>query len=265
MPYDLGVRYTVDRLPAGCRCASRVRPAGGAVSGAPRQRADRVLPPARPAPRRPRQAACRAGPAGRRVRSRSAARAPPELGGWAVPLPTLDPAIVARSAAALDRYGPDFAYRHYALVERLPRAVGGVAGAGRSSRSPNCPPPARRCRGGSPRRRPDPARRARGWFRVRFVGEGGGRRIVTEVAGGDPGYEESAKMLAESALSLALDELPPAAGQVTTAVAMGEALTDRLTRAGLTFRVVSRTDPGRASATSVSASGGRAGPPAWSA
>src|SRR3546814_9912026 len=30
------------------------------------------------------------------------------LGGWALPLPTIDPQIVRRSAAALDRYGPDF-------------------------------------------------------------------------------------------------------------------------------------------------------------
>jgi short subunit dehydrogenase-like uncharacterized protein len=73
---------------------------------------------------------------------------------------------------------------------------------------------------------------------VRFVGEGGGRRVLTEVAGGDPGYDETAKMFAESALCLALDDLPPTAGQVTTAVAMGDALLDRLRAAGLAFRVV---------------------------
>ena len=51
---------------------------------------------------------------------------------------------------------------------------------------------------------------------------------MTEVAGGDPGYGETAKMLAESALCLAPDDLPPTAGQVTTAVAMGDALIERL-------------------------------------
>ncbi|MFD0821710.1 saccharopine dehydrogenase, partial [Micromonospora zhanjiangensis] len=90
----------------------------------------------------------------------------------------------------------------------------------------------------SPGQGPSAERRARSWFTVRFVGTGGGRRVVTEVAGGDPGYDETAKMLAETALSLALDDLPPTAGQVTTAVAMGDALTDRLVRAGLDFRVV---------------------------
>jgi short subunit dehydrogenase-like uncharacterized protein len=73
---------------------------------------------------------------------------------------------------------------------------------------------------------------------VRFVGEGGGRRVLTEVRGGDPGYTETAKMLAESALCLAFDDNPPTAGQVTTATAMGERLTERLVRAGLVFRVL---------------------------
>jgi short subunit dehydrogenase-like uncharacterized protein len=73
---------------------------------------------------------------------------------------------------------------------------------------------------------------------VRFIGESGDQQIVTEVAGGDPGYGETAKMLAESALCLAYDPLPPTAGQVTTAVAMGDALRVRLDGAGISFRVV---------------------------
>ena len=85
---------------------------------------------------------------------------------------------------------------------------------------------------------PSPERRERGWFKVRFIGEGGGRRVVTEVAGGDPGYGETAKMLAESALCLATDDLPPTAGQVTTAVAMGDALIERLRRQGITFELL---------------------------
>jgi hypothetical protein len=45
-------------------------------------------------------------------------------------------------------------------------------------------------------------------------------------------------MLAESAMCLAHDELPPSAGQVTTAQAMGGPLTERLQRAGIEFAVV---------------------------
>jgi len=58
------------------------------------------------------------------------------------------------------------------------------------------------------------------------------------VSGGDPGYGETSKMLAESALCLAFDELPESSGQVTTAVAMGDALMVRLRRAGIEFRTL---------------------------
>jgi short subunit dehydrogenase-like uncharacterized protein len=71
-----------------------------------------------------------------------------------------------------------------------------------------------------------------------MVGEGGGKRVVAQVKGGDPGYGETAKMLAESALCLAHDDLPERAGQLTPAVAMGDALIDRLQRAGIKFEVL---------------------------
>ena len=82
---------------------------------------------------------------------------------------------------------------------------------------------------------PTPERRAKSWFNARFVGRGGGKQVVTEVAGGDPGYDETAKMLGESALCLALDDLPETAGQTTTAAAMGPALRERLVKAGMAF------------------------------
>ena len=60
----------------------------------------------------------------------------------------------------------------------------------------------------------------------------------TRVSGGDPGYDETAKMLAESAMCLALDDNPSTSGQVTTAQAMGDHLLARLQKAGLRFEVV---------------------------
>ena len=39
-------------------------------------------------------------------------------------------------------------------------------------------------------------------------------------------------------MSLAVDDLPPTAGQVTTASALGPALRARLEAAGITFRVL---------------------------
>ena len=55
----------------------------------------------------------------------------------------------------------------------------------------------------------------------------------------DPGYGETAKMLGESALCLALDapSLDERFGVLTPASAMGMHLVDRLRRAGMTFAV----------------------------
>ncbi|MFI8811591.1 MULTISPECIES: saccharopine dehydrogenase family protein [unclassified Streptomyces] len=159
-------------------------------------------------------------------------------GTWALPLPTVDAGIIGRSARALERYGPDFQYRHFASVKHLPVAIGSTAALGALVTAAQLPSVrAWLMSRYEPGEGPDAERRKRSWFTVRFVGEGGGRRVFTEVSGGDPGYGETAKMLAESALCLALDELPATSGQVTTAVAMGDALLGRLRAAGLGFRV----------------------------
>jgi short subunit dehydrogenase-like uncharacterized protein len=85
---------------------------------------------------------------------------------------------------------------------------------------------------------PSPEQREKSWFRVRFRGRADGPELVTQVSGGDPGYGETSKMLAQSALCLAHDDLPARAGQLTPAVAMGQALIDRLEREGIRFEVV---------------------------
>jgi len=146
---------------------------------------------------------------------------------------------VLRSARELERYGPEFSYGHYVAVKKLPVAVGLVGGVAAMFAAAQVGPVRNWLLGRKkPGDGPSAAKRARSWFKVRFVGTGGGKRVVTEVAGGDPGYDETAKMLSESALCLAFDELPTTSGQVTTAVAMGEALLGRLTEAGIKFTVV---------------------------
>ena len=159
--------------------------------------------------------------------------------GWVFPLPTIDPQIVLRSARALDRYGPDFSYSHFGAV-RNPLVLAGL-GAGWAAAftlAQTSPTRALLLRLRPSGAGPDPERREKSWFAVRFVADSGDRRVVTEVAGGDPGYDETAKMLAEAALCLAHDPLPDTAGQVTSAVAMGPALRTRLEKAGITFRVL---------------------------
>lgn len=241
VPHDLGVYFTVRQLPEGVPLrvdgfvTADASFSGGTFASALNQfaRGRQLLAAARDRRRHePRLVGRRATtPAG-------APRFAPEVGAWALPLPTIDPQVVGRSAKALERYGPDFRYRHYAAVRRLPVAVGGVAAVGALFAAAQLPP-ARRWLSDrlKPGDGPSAEKRARSWFSVRFVGEGGGRRVLTEVSGGDPGYDETARIFAEAALSLALDDLPPTAGQVTTAVAMGDALTERLRAAGITFRV----------------------------
>ncbi|MFH8366892.1 saccharopine dehydrogenase family protein [Streptomyces sp. NPDC018031] len=242
VPHDLGVHYTVGLLPEGVplRVQGFVRTNGtfsGGTFASVLHAMSRPVSMVRTAKARRRSEPW---PADRTVRGTAGTlHRRRDLGAWAVPLPTVDPQIVARSAAADDRYGPDFHYAHHAVVKRLPVVAGGAAGLGALFALAQVPW-ARNWLSGRlmPGEGPDEARRAGSWFAVRFSGEGGGRRVVTEVSGGDPGYDETAKMLAESALCLAFDDLPETAGQVTTATAMGDALTGRLVRAGITFRTV---------------------------
>jgi short subunit dehydrogenase-like uncharacterized protein len=245
IPHDLGAQFAVEHLPedVAIKLDGYVR-AGGRISGGSLHSGISIASRGRQ-----RVAAARARrklesrPPGRRVAG--AAQLPRhEAGvGWALPIPTIDPQIVLRSASALDRYGPDFTYGHYFALKRLPVAVGAAAAVTTLAVMAQIPPARNFLLGRiDPGQGPSEAQRAKSWFNVRFHGEGGGKRVAVEVKGGDPGYGETSKMLAESALCLALDDgLPEVAGQVTTAQAMGPVLRERLQRAGIGFSVVSET------------------------
>ena len=166
----------------------------------------------------------------------------PSLGMWAVPLPTIDPQIILRSRPGARPLRPRLRVRPLRRGQAPAGRARGHGRRGRDLRGGAAAADAQAAARTTPaRRRPRPSARAKGWFKVRFVGEGGGARVETEVSGGDPGYGDTSKMLAESALCLAHDDLPPSAGQVTTAQAMGEALIERLRAVGLGFDVVNQT------------------------
>lgn len=160
---------------------------------------------------------------------------------WVCPFPTIDPQIVLRSARALPQFGLDFCYGHYLRTESLPKLALGIAGLGAIFALAKLPPTRRllqsyRGSGAGP----DAAQRAASSFSVIFVGRVGNTTIKTEVCGGDPGYDETAKMVAESALCLALERarLPDEVGILTPAVALGDVLLERLQAAGITFRIL---------------------------
>ncbi len=242
IPHDLGAYFTVQQLKAAGPVVMRgVVRGDGTFSGGTFHSAmgamSRAKQMAATAKKR-RQAEAR--PEGRS--SRAVAGKPGRdklLGYWLLPLPTLDPQVVARSGAALASYGPDFRYSHFAGTKTLRYAVGGAVGVSMMGVAAQVKP-ARNFLLGKVKQGegPDAAKRAKSSFSVDFVAEADGRTLHTRVSGGDPGYGETAKMLAESALCLAFDDNPTTAGSVTTAQAMGANLMARLRAAGMKFDVV---------------------------
>jgi short subunit dehydrogenase-like uncharacterized protein len=242
IPHDLGAMFTVEHLPADVPIDMRgVVRSSGRVSGATFETALTGMSRARQI-REAAQARKRVEPKPAGRSSRAVAGKPHRdgvLGYWLLPLPTMDPLIVARSGAALPSYGPRFRYSHYAGMKTLRYAVGGAAVVSGMALAAQVKPvrdflTSRYPAGAGP----DPARRERSWFTVDFVGEAGGETVHTRVSGGDPGYTETAMMVSESALSLAFDDdNPDVAGQVTTAQAMGANLLARVQAGGLKFEV----------------------------
>jgi short subunit dehydrogenase-like uncharacterized protein len=243
IPHDLGAYFTVQQLAATGPITMRgvVRAAGTASGG--------TFHSAMGAFSRARQMSA-AAKARKRAQgkptdgrsSRAVAGKPHRdslLGYWLLPLPTIDPQVVARSGAALAAYGPDFRYSHYAGLKTLRYTAGAMVGVSAIAVAAQVPPVRnvllKKVPQGSG---PSEAKREKSWFTVDFVAESGGRTLRTRVSGGDPGYSETAKMLAESALCLAFDDNPATAGCVTTAQAMGDNLLARLRAQGIRFEVV---------------------------
>jgi short subunit dehydrogenase-like uncharacterized protein len=152
--------------------------------------------------------------------------------------------IVRRTNALLDdAYGAEFRYAECVLARSRWQAHAIALGLGATVLMGSFGPGRALMRrfAAAPGEGPDEAEREAGSFEVRLIGriagEPGGR-IEGRVRGEhDPGYGETSRMLAESALCLALDELPERGGILTPASCMGGALLKRLRAAGMTFEV----------------------------
>lgn len=245
IPHDLGAYFTVRQLPEGVPLTVKgyVR-AGGTFSAGTYHSAINAFGRMRGYMQtRKERRAREAWPKDRKIGSAAGGiRFDKSLDTWTVPFPTIDPQVVLRSAAALDRYGPDFRYGHYLQLKSFGQVAGLLGGVSALFTLAQLKPTrnwllSKKKSGEGPTEE----QRKKGWFRVRFHGEGGGKKVVTEVTGGDPGYGETSKMLAESALCLAFDDLPKLAGQLTPAAAMGNALIERLQKNGIKFSVVEQT------------------------
>ena len=178
IPHDLGVYYTVQQLPSeGPVTVRGVVRSNGTVSGGTFHSAldafSRVRQ-ARSAHSERRKAEGR--PEGRS--SRAVAGKPHRdsvLGYWLLPLPTIDPTVVARSGAALAAYGPKFRYSHYAGTKTLRYAAGAVAAVGALGLAAQVGPVRELLGKRMPRGQgPTETRRRKTWFSVDFVAEAGG-------------------------------------------------------------------------------------------
>ena len=240
IPADLGTLFTVKQLPSDqpIRLAGYLR-VQAAFSGGTERSAIKSLAPPPPGvePMRPSPGA------GRRVAlSKGKVERRPDLGGWAAPLPTIDRSIVLRSAATIERYGPDFSYSHNAIHSSFIILLlaawffGWLALIAKIGPLRELLLKLVKKSGQGPTQE----QMSKAWFKLALVAECGEKTLRTEVSGGDPGYVETSRMLAESALCLARDRdsLPARAGVLTPAEAMGDALLERLQRAGMSFKVL---------------------------
>ncbi len=249
IPHDLGALFSVGVLPPDrpVRLQGYVR-AGGTVSGGTWHSAIHAFSRARRYGAQKRRLG-RQGPRG--SDGRKVGGVAPRLhrvkalDAWGCPFPTIDGSIVKRSARALPGYGPDFRYGHNVAVKHLPVLLAGGMGMAGVFAAAQLGPTRRlllslKSSGDGP----DAKQRARGWFEVTFVADVEGRQWLTRVSGGDPGYGETAKMLAESALCLlAQPGSGPArapGGVITPAVAFGTPLIERLQAAGIRFEVIAQ-------------------------
>lgn len=256
IPYDLGALFTVSQLPADVPIALRgFGGASGSISGGTFHSAVGQMGRLKESGRlaRQRRSIERNADDGRIAEGRTVRGLPgkphrePLVKGWVLPAPTIDPQHVLRSARLNPRYGPDFSYSHFLVTRKLRTTIGLGAGVGAVITLAQLEPTRNlllRLR--SPGSGPSAERRAESFFRVRMVADYGTEspreRLIVEVRGGDPGYGETAKMLAESALALAFDANLPqiGGGQWTPALALGEPLIERLIQAGIEFRVVEK-------------------------
>lgn len=241
LPPDAGAFYTVQRLPAAAEkslCGyiwTNARPSGGTVRSilraAAKGRLSLLGELTRPL-----------GPPSALPRLRARIHRVPELGAWAVPTPVVDNWIVAKSVSARpEAYGPHFQYTQYLLVPNLFIVCALLLTAGVLVAAARLPPfrwllERILVRPGGP----SAAARSRMRFTMTFIGETASERVVTRISGGDPGYEEASKMLAECGLLL-LDEKAAnaaASGVASPIAVFGNRLIERLAERGIGFEVV---------------------------
>lgn len=157
--------------------------------------------------------------------------------------PTNGPVVRRGHVLAGEPWGQDFSYREVMSTPGNVRGAvmaatitGGLAAMGAALASPALRERLK-ARLPKPGEGPSQEKRERGHWKVRYLAKRGDEKLLCVMAdpNGDPGYKSTAKMLGESALSLAYDAHVSQAGVTTPSVAMGDHLAKRLEHAGIKF------------------------------
>jgi len=240
LPPDAGAFFTAQQLPPDTEKSVRAyidtnaRPSGGTVRSVLRAAAKGRLSLLRELTRP-------VGEPARLPRLKARIHKNRELGGWAVPTPVVHAWIVEHSVQAHSAaYGSHFQYTQYFLVRHLALLCLALIGALLLLVLVRVPPfrllfEWLLARPGGP----SAEARSRTHFAITFIGESTSERVVTRVSGGDPGYEEAAKMLAECGI-LMLDERaePAVFGVASPIAAFGNRLIERLQERDVRFEVI---------------------------
>lgn len=160
-----------------------------------------------------------------------------ELQSWLAPfiMATINTKNIHRSNALLDHlYGKDFIYDEMILTgpgEQGEKMANFVAN-DHSLAGKDAPKPGKG---------PNKEERDNGNYDLMFIAQGNDTRYVASVSGTeDPGYGSTSKMIAQSGMCLAFDDIATLGGVYTPAPAMGEALIERLQKhAGMIFKMES--------------------------
>jgi len=156
---------------------------------------------------------------------------------------TNGPVVRRGHAIAGYPWGNEFTYREVMSTPGNPRGAmmaatitGGLAGMAGVLKRQSLRELAKK-RMAKPGEGPSESARERGHWKVRYVLQDGGDTLIYKSGDphGDPGYKSTAKMLSESTLCLAYDDLPAGGGVLTPSTAMDGMLLTRLRKAGLYF------------------------------
>lgn len=159
---------------------------------------------------------------------------------WALIFPVIDKYIVNKTSNSFKEYSDDFSFREYILLPSLISAlslISGIAFIGVIGRF-------KKIRekllslipsGSGPTQK----EREKHWFEVTIVGESEGSEVLTTISGGDPGYGETSKFIAEMALCILLetDSLIKRKGILTPVECTGDLMKARLEKAGIKINI----------------------------